>query len=139
MKTYLGFMMLALAVVLMGCNNAEEGGDANNEGGTSTSQNDTDNGTTKVSLENDLCAKCGCCAGCDDCCEGKKCEGCGMQEGSELCCTGVKPAEGVYCKGCGFTKGSEDCCKESNETCTSCNLAKGSPLCCKIKSEEEAE
>jgi len=121
MKTVLGLMVLAMAVMVMGCG---EGAPTENTSVTTTG------------LESDLCAKCGCCAECEDCCKGEKCD-CGMQKGTPLCCTGVKPAEGVYCKSCGHTKGSEACCAEGNETCTKCNLAKGSPLCCKVKHDEE--
>ena len=125
MKTVLGFMFLAMAVMVIGC-------------GEPTATSDAGDATSKTStgLEADLCAKCGCCAECKDCCKGEKCD-CGMQKGTPLCCSGVKPAEGVYCKACGFTKDSDKCCAEGNEACSKCSLAKGSPLCCKVKHDEE--
>lgn len=136
MSKYLGLLMLAMAVIVMGCNSAEEGGGAGDKP-AETKPEDGDKGdtaTTKTALENDLCATCGCCAGCDDCCddEAEKCTDCKMQKGTELCCKGLEPSEGVYCKACGYTKDTEDCCKEGAEKCTDCNLAKGSPLCCKL-------
>ena len=109
---------------------------------TAKTVNNADTTPVSTTLENDLCASCGCCAKCDSCCKGEKCGDCKMQKGSELCCKGVSPEEGVYCKACGFKKDSDSCCAESNTKCD-CGLAKGSPLCCKLNkddaSKEEAE
>lgn len=127
MKSILGILFLAMAVMVIGC--GEPAADESQANVTPVST---------TGLDSDLCAKCGCCAGCDDCCKGEKCD-CGMQKGTALCCSGVKSADGVYCKTCGFTKGSEKCCAEGNETCTKCSLAKGSPLCCKVKQKEAGD
>ena len=132
MKNILTLMLVtAVAVIMTGCDKAAE----------ETSQavkKATD--VTKVSLESDLCGKCGCCADCDSHCEedGKKCDDCGMKPGSALCCTGVEPADVVYCKGCGHEKGTEKCCADTNETCA-CGMAKGSTLCCKLKKDSDAD
>lgn len=126
MKSFLGLVVVAcVALVVSGCSEPAD---------TAVDKTKT---TAAVSspLDADLCGKCGCCAGCDDCCQGEKCD-CGMQKGSELCCSGVKPSDVVYCKSCGFGKGTDQCCSEDNEAC-SCGLAKGSPLCCKIKGDDE--
>jgi hypothetical protein len=135
MKSLLGWMLMVAAVVVVaGC---EDAGTEAQVGGKSATPNTSD--VTTVGLEADVCGKCGCCAGCDDCCKGETCDECGMQKGTLLCCTGVKPSETalVYCKSCGFEKGTEECCAETNVACEKCSLAEGSPICCKIKSDDK--
>ena len=135
MKTFASVFVAALMCCFFaGCDQYDNS--ATKTAGKNTSSTTTA-AKTKVSLESDLCAKCGCCAGCEVCCKGKKCDDCGMQRGTELCCTGAKPAEGgVYCKKCGFVKETDECCAESNVACDKCGLAKGSPICCKFNAYE---
>lgn len=96
--------------------------------------------TTSVSLNTDVCGKCGNEAGGENCCkEGtEKCDKCGFQKGSMLCCAeGMSSKEGVmYCKDCGHVKDSAACCKDACEECEKCGLHKGSDLCCKIKEKK---
>lgn len=118
-------LLLAICFVVAGC-----GGDAKKE----DPKKDEGSQASNVSTHKDICGKCGCCAGCDECCKGEKCEKCGMQKGSDLCCSGVAAKDGVvYCGKCGFEKGSATCCAAANAKCDKCGLASGSPLCCKLK------
>lgn len=129
MKNLMSLMLVAaVAVVMSGCDKPS------NETPVSSNVKNT-----AVTLDTDLCGKCGCCADCESHCKesSETCTDCGMKPGSALCCTGVKPADVVYCKGCGFEKGTEKCCADTNEAC-SCGLAKGSPLCCKLNKDEDA-
>jgi hypothetical protein len=126
-KTLFGLSALALLFTFAGCTSDS----------AAPAHKDVP-GTTRVSLEGDVCGSCGCIKGSAECCKGEKCEKCGMQKGSLLCCSGVKPADGVtYCQKCGYEKGSANCCAEGNVTCEKCGLASGSPLCCKIKPETD--
>jgi hypothetical protein len=129
--------MSLVCCLFAGCSNEKKTPDNPATPSTAASRSNTKVSTT-MGLEKDLCAKCGCCAGCEECCKGEKCEECGMQKGSELCCTGVATkAEGTYCKECGYLKGTDKCCADGNVKCEKCGLAAGSDLCCKVNPEDD--
>jgi hypothetical protein len=137
----LAFGLAIIGLLTIGCDKkdttATSAAKTNNAVAANTS---TPPATTKASLEADICGKCGCCAGCEDCCnkDAEICDKCGFQKGTQMCCVeGMSPKDGVkYCKECGQEKDSDSCCKEDAEKCADCGLAKGSPgcaVCCKGK------
>lgn len=121
MKTSKKFLMIAMAMVLVGVFLVVNGCKKSNP-----------SAQTK-SIE--LCTHCGQIKGSDLCCKPNQpiCPECGLVKGSPGCCNIPKGAQtAAICTMCGQIKGTALCCKPNQLTCPKCGLVKGSPGCCKI-------